>query len=274
VRKIESGELRPSARLPSDLELMEEYGETRTTIRDAISWLAFRQLVDRKPGQGTYVTRRITPIVTTLSQVPETGRAGGDAVGAFDEYMAFLERQKAPFDAGENESHLMPKPHKSTPSVETVRAPDFVAERLLVNTGDAVIRRHQEFLVDQNSWSIQTTYYPMSLIDRGAKDLLRASDFKEGELAYITASVGLERCGYRVRLLFRKATKEEAAFFELPKDDSVHVVSLIRTAYEDRPGHGPYPFRVNFSVFPGDRHQFVMNHGEFPDEPAAPARDH
>jgi GntR family transcriptional regulator len=150
-----------------------------------------------------------------------------------------------------------------------------VAERLLVAARTQVVHRYQEFWVDQTPWSIQTTFYPLDLVDRGARDLMKATDFDDGELAYIAESTKppLARCGYRVRIMFRKPTADEAMFFQLPKGDSVHVVSVVRTAYEDLPGRGPYPFRANFSVFPGDRHQFVMNSGKFPDEPVAPARD-
>jgi GntR family transcriptional regulator len=273
VRKIESGELPAGARLPNELELIETYGESRNTIRDAIYWLVLREFVERKPGQGTFVRRRIKPIVTTLSQDPETNRAGGDASGAYHEYLDFLERRRErAFGTEPGVPHLIAEPRKSDPSVELGPAPDYVAERLLVAPGDPVVRRYQEFWVDQTPWSVQATYYPFALVDRGAKDLMKAKDFSDGELAYIAESTGLNRCGYRVRILFRKATVDEAKFFQLPGDDSVHVVSLIRTAYEDR-GDGPCPFRANFTVFPGDRHQFVINSGTFPDEPAAPARD-
>jgi len=271
--KIESGELAPGTKLPNELELIETYGESRGTIRDAIALLVILELLERKPGQGTFVARRIKPIVTTLSQDPETGRAGGDASGAYQEYLDSLDRQlPADFGAGQDASDLLAEPRKSTPSVERTPAPDYVARRLLVTPRDYVVRRYQEFWVDQLPWAIQTTFYPLELVDRGATDLLKATDF-ESELAYIAESTGLQRCGYRVRMLIRRPSADEVKFFQLPGDDSVHVVSLIRTAYEDKPGHGPYPFRANFTVFPGDRHQFVINSGKFPEEPVNPARD-
>jgi GntR family transcriptional regulator len=274
MRKIGTGEFGAGAKLPNELELMETFGASRNTIRDAVNWLVLREAVERKPGQGAFVTRRIKPIVTTLSQDPETGRAGGDASGAYQEYVDSLERRAgAAFGLEPEAPDLMAVPRKSTPSVERMEAPDYVASRLLVMPGDHVVRRYQEFWVDQMPWAIQTTFYPLALVERGAKDLLRAADLPDGELAYIADSTGLERCGYRVRILFRKPTADEARFFQLPPDDSVHVVSLIRTAYEDQPGRGPYPFRANFTVFPGDRHQFVINSGQFPDEPVNPARD-
>jgi len=272
--KIESGELAAGSKLPNELELIETYGESRGTIRDALGLLEQRDLVERKPGQGMFVTRRIKPIITTLSQDPETGRAGGDATGAYQEYLDSLERHREEaFGTEPQVPPLSAEPRKSAPSVERTPAPGYVADRLLVAPGDPVVRRHQEFWVAQTPWAIQTTFYPLDLVERGAKDLLKASDFTDGELAYIAASTGLERCGYRVRILFRPATPDEAKFFQLPEDGSVHVVSLIRTAYEDQPDRGPYPFRANFTVLPGDRHQFVINSGRFPDEPVAPARD-
>jgi GntR family transcriptional regulator len=273
MAKIESGELAPGAKLLNELELMEAYGESRGTIRDAIQLLVIRDLVERKPSQGTFVTRRIKPIVTTLSQDPETGRAGGDASGAYQEYLDSLDRRRPTALAdGQELPELLAEPRKSIPSVVRTPAPEYVAERLLVTPGDQVVRRYQEFWVDQLPWAIQTTFYPPELVDRGAKDLLKATDF-ESELAYIAESTGLQRCGYRVRMLIRRPSADEVKFFQLPKDDSVHVVSLIRTAYEDQPGRGPYPFRANFTVFPGDRHQFVINSGMFPDEPVNPASD-
>jgi DNA-binding transcriptional MocR family regulator len=67
--------------------------------------------------------------------------------------------------------------------------------------------------------------------------------------------------------------EEEARFFGMPDDGRIPVVSLIRTGYEDKPGEGPYPFRVTFTILPADRNQFVVNRGKVPEELAAPARD-
>ena len=73
-RKIEAGELKRGAQLPTEIDLREQYDASRNTVRDAIKWLTTRGLVETRPGQGTFVTERITPFVTTL-----TGEAdGGD----------------------------------------------------------------------------------------------------------------------------------------------------------------------------------------------------
>jgi GntR family transcriptional regulator len=273
-RKIRIGEYAPGMRLPSELQLRETYGASRNTIRDAIGWLELQDLVQKAKSQGFIVAQQAGPIVTTLSQAPDGGRAGGDATGAYYEYMEFLDRRrgKASDSLSEDPEPII-EPRKSPPAVEQMPAPDYVAARLRIAPGDPVVRRYQEFWVDQTPWSIQANYYPTDLVQRGAKDLMRAMDFEDGELRYIAESTGLERCGYRVRILARKPTAAEARFFDLPDDGTSQVFSLIRTGYEQRAGFGPYPFRANFTVFASERNQFVINSGEYPDQPAAPARD-
>ena len=75
-RQIEAGELAPGAQLRTELELTEKYNASRNTVRDAIKWLITRGLVETRPGQGTFVVRRIVPFITTL-----TGEPGGGSDG-------------------------------------------------------------------------------------------------------------------------------------------------------------------------------------------------
>jgi DNA-binding transcriptional MocR family regulator len=102
-RQIEDGELPPGAQLPSEGELRDKYGQegkmaSRNTIRDAIQLLISLGLVETRPGQGTFVLRKVQPFVTTLSgrsqerpgrrrghQLPVGGqRAGQEAVRQSD----------------------------------------------------------------------------------------------------------------------------------------------------------------------------------------------
>jgi GntR family transcriptional regulator len=299
-RKIESGELEPGARLPNEVAFREEYGASRNTIRDAIKWLTNRGLVETKPGQGTFVVRRIKPIVTTLSEDPETGMAGGEGKAAFLELnkqrerekeeraIARLEREKTEQEgesagqeasdgqAGEPDTGSLPtgELRASVPTIEIKFAPDYVAERLRIDEGAEVIVRHQEFYIGRTPWSLQTTFYPRELQSRGdgAPALGQARDIEEGTVKYLNDVLGLVQCGYRVRILVRPPDENESRFFGLPDDGRVPVVSLIRTGYEETDG-GAFPFRVTFTVLPADRNQFVINSGKVPEELAAPARD-
>jgi len=71
--QIESGLLRPGQQLPTELELREEHGASRNTVRDAIKWLINLDLVETRPGQGTFVVQKIAPYITMLSGEPGAG---------------------------------------------------------------------------------------------------------------------------------------------------------------------------------------------------------
>ena len=67
ARRPAPAALRPGSRLPTELGLSDAYSASRNTIRDAIKRLTSQGLVETRPGQGTFVTRRIDPFVTVLS---------------------------------------------------------------------------------------------------------------------------------------------------------------------------------------------------------------
>ncbi|MCA9236828.1 MAG: GntR family transcriptional regulator [Planctomycetales bacterium] len=55
--RIRSGELRPGDRIPSDSELVREFGVSRPTVAKALKELQAHGLVQRKVGSGTFVLR-------------------------------------------------------------------------------------------------------------------------------------------------------------------------------------------------------------------------
>jgi GntR family transcriptional regulator len=239
--KIEAEELAPGSRLPTEADLQRRYNASRNTVRDAIKWLTTRGLVETRPGQGTFVTERITPFITTLTGDP----AGG--VGEEEVYRAEVEAARR-------------KPTVSKPTVEIQEAAGQVAQALGVDEGSSVISRHQRYFIDGTPWFMQTSFYPMSLALRGASRLLEASGIKEGAPAYLAGECGIKQVGYRDEIKVRPPNQGETAFFKLPDDGRVGIFSILHTAF-DQDGH---PMRVMITVYPADRNQFAVSVGQVP----------
>jgi GntR family transcriptional regulator len=247
-RQIEDGSLEPGQQLRTELELREKYNASRNTVRDAVKWLITRGLVETRPGQGTFVVEQIIPFVTTLTGDPETSSGEGDTY--IKEVAASLRR-----------------PNASAPRVEIQEAAGQLATELQLKHGATVVSRHQQRSIDGTPWSLQTSFYPMSLVERGALRLIQAGDIGEGTVEYLRESVGIKQAGYRNTITVRAPDEMETSFFKLPSDGRVSVIEARQTAFDDK----QVPVRLTVSVYPADRNQFAVNVGHVPVEVAEPA---
>jgi GntR family transcriptional regulator len=243
-KRIEAGELGHDGQsLPSELELREEFKASRNTIRDAVKWLVTRGVLITRPGQGTFVVQSVDPFVSHLS----TTFTGESA--------AYIS------EVGANQR----KARVSTPKIEIheiERAADsLAASELRLAEGESYVSRHQERYIDDKPWSLQTTFYPMSLVEEGATQLIRPKDIQEGAVRHIEQALGIRQTGWRDRITVRRPDVHESVFFKLPDDGRIAVFELIRTSFDD---HGN-PLRVTITTYPTDRNEFVVISGEIPD---------
>jgi len=247
--KIESGALPRGSQLPTEIELRERYDASRNTVRDAIKWLITRSLVETRPGQGTFVVEKIVPFVTSLTGDPSKGRDDEGPV-----YIAEVEA-------------ALRRPTSTVPRVEIQQAIGVVQSELELPDSSTVVSRHQQRYIDDIPFSLQTSFYPMSLVERGAVKLIQASNIDGGAVAYLASTPGLTQVGYRDRVTVRSPDSNETAFFKLPDDGRVPVFEVQRVAFDER----GRPFRLTTSVYPADRNQFSVSVGRVPDD--APERD-
>ncbi len=238
---IESSELEPGRQLPTEQELGERYKASRNTIRDAVKWLTTRGLVETRHGQGTFVTETIDPFITTLSEDPETGFGGGEGAA----YLSEVTAQRR-------------KPDASDTHVEIQRAAGKIAAELRLEEGTPVVSRHQRRFIDDRAWSLQTSFYPMGLVQRGALELIKPANIEPGTVLYLKETLGIEQAGYKDTITVRPASETETTFFKLPDDGRIAVFETFRTAFDKKDG----PFRLTRSVFPADRNVFVVNVGD------------
>jgi GntR family transcriptional regulator len=239
--KIEAGELGyDGAPLPTELELQDLYDASRNTVRDAVKWLVTRGLVYTRSGQGTFVDRKPDPFVTKFGDKQE----GEEENNAFE--VAVRHQRRAP--------------KVSVPRIEIQQAQGLPGAELELLDGTSIISRHQQRNIDRDPYSLQTTFYPMSLVEAGAQRLLRAENIEEGAVAYIEKAAGIRQAGWRDRITVRAPDANEVIFFGLPDDGRVAILQTVRTGF-DQTGK---PFRVTVTTYPADRNQFVLESGKVP----------
>lgn len=234
-QQIETGALEPGAQLPTETGLRETYGASRNTIRDAIKLLTQLGLTETRPGQGTFVIRKVEPLINAIGPYLPGEVAGPLAEVAF----------------GRRESF-------SPPQVEIQRAAHPVASELLLPERAEVISRHDRRYVDSAPWSMQTAFYPMEFAAQGAERLLMAGDIETGTLSYLFDTLHVRMETWRARLTARSANQNESDFF--PLRPGSFVVEIFHTYYEQ----SGKPFCFSVTVYPADRNLFQVTAGSVP----------
>ncbi len=238
--KIEAGDLGgDGAALPTELELQDLYGASRNTVRDAVKWLVTRGLVYTRSGHGTFVSHKPDPFVTK-------GFGSG------------LEELNSEFEVAVRDQRRAPV--VSIPRIEIQQAQGLPGAELELADGTSIVCRHQQRNIDGDPYSLQTTFYPMSLVDAGATRLIQAKNIDEGAVAYIEKAAGVRQVGARDRITVRAPDANEVIFFGLPDDGRVAILQIVRTGF-DQTGR---PFRVTVTTYPADRNQFVLESGNVP----------
>lgn len=212
--KVRSGEMKAGQRLPSDAELGAIYAASRNTVRQATQFLLTRGVLEKQPSGATLVRKKIDPFRTIVSA--DTG-FGGFEGPAYASDIAARNR----------------RPAVTTPRVEIQEASAAIADELGLGQGVPVIIRHQERFIDDELWSLQTSYYPMTFVERGAAQLLAVRDIAGGIRQYLAETLGIEEIGSYDTMTVRAPNAGEADAFNLPHDGRIAVF--------DAPGSGLTP---------------------------------
>jgi GntR family transcriptional regulator len=238
--KIEAGELAPGSQLPTEIELMEKHATSRNTVRDAVKLLVIRGLIETRAGQGTFVVETINPFVTNLTVRPHEGDDG---------YVYTAEVQ----EAGR-------KPEVGKPSVEIRQAGAVEAAELQIEEGTPVVIRHQQRRIDGTPMSLQTSFYPMDLVHKGARRLIEPAVIEGGAVVYLAGHLGIRQAGYEDRIRVRAPSQLEIAFFRLPLDGRTPVFEVFRVGFDEEERR----FRLMVTVYPTDRNQLRVVVGDVP----------
>lgn len=236
TRRIRSGDLEPGTELATEFELAAEYGLDVRSVRLVLAELANLGLIDLAPGRPIRV--REFPAFTLYASREKPGR-GPENADSYHTDVALQGRQAA---------------HQVYVTKDTAKAE--VARRLRIPEGSAVVFRQMWRQIDEEHWSIETSYYPLDLVKD--TDLMKPEDIKRGTIE-VLAEKGHRQVGYIDRITAREPTLEEAEYFglDLYSRPTVPMIELWRTAYSTR-----RPIRVTHTILPADRNHLLFETGD------------
>ncbi|MCP3816648.1 GntR family transcriptional regulator [Streptomyces sp. A3M-1-3] len=217
--RVVRGELTAGAALPSERELTERWGVSRSTVVKALEVLRQEGLVDTRQGTGSTVRER-TPLARTAGERYATAVATG--------YI---------YTAGE---------YAEIVSAETVPAPGDVATALGIEPGQRVACRHRVTFEGEIPTATSRSWFTAEVADAAPRLLLRER-VREGTTRYVEMQTGRRPHTGRDWWTARLATDEE---LELLRLDGPLAVSEARHVVYDSEGR---PLAYEVSVSPGGR---------------------
>jgi GntR family transcriptional regulator len=218
IQKINNGEYSPEHALPGERVLMERFGVSRITIRQAIGDLVNEGVLYRKHGKGTYVAEKKIekPLARLLGIAEELASENSDlAISVLESAI-------------------------TAPAVE-------VSKALGLTPGQSV------FMVKR---LITTQQIPLLIIHDYISDTIKYI-FDNCRLDRDIFYVQLEACGYKIghgeqRISAASATQDEAKYLKYKKGAPVLVVR--RTTYDVN--HNPLIYSQ--VTYRGDRYEYFI----------------
>ena len=222
IDHIEQDGLHPGDPLPGEHRLCEQYGISRTVVRQALAQLEHEGLVERVKGKGTFVARPRTSesLVHTL-------------VGLYDEVAS-------------RGGHV----HSDILRHEAIEADAEVAAALEVEEGSPIVVLTRLRHVDGDAWSLSTTSMPEAVgaVTLGA-DLHETSLYRLLEEHGIVATSGVRSAEATV------ATHEQAQLLGVSAGSA-----LLRLRSVSRDASGT-PIEFFIAHHRGDRSRFEFQLG-------------
>lgn len=191
---ILDGLLPRGSKLANELDLAEQLGISRPTMRAAIKQLVDKGLLMRRRGIGTTVTprpvRRAVALTSLYDDLKESGR----------------------------------EPETRVLALEEIPCPPEVAEQLGLGPEAPVLRFDRLRAADSDPIALMHNVVPVGLLEIEKEDLEQTGLYDLFRSNGISPHVATQRVGAR------KAETEEAELLEIESGDP--VMTMMRTAYD------------------------------------------
>jgi GntR family transcriptional regulator len=219
--RIRTGELRPGDRLLSETALVERYGKSLPTLRQALGLLQAEGLIEKQHGRGNFVRRPRTQVLrTNLRHQWEKGRAREP------------EQQRKRTGATEHDTGLEVEDLVFHASYEPVEAGAELAEIFDVPVGTIMLERtyRTRYRAEDHPFSLVESYLVRDVVSANPDLLDAANEPWPGGTQSQLHSIGIELDRIDERVLARPPSAEEAEELGLPPGTSLIV--LGKTSYD------------------------------------------
>ena len=193
-------EMHPGDALPSERDLAETYGLSRTTVRLAMSELEELGLVTRKHGKGTFVS--------------SVSRDTTDLMGTY----SFTDQMRA----------LGRVPHTEVIDFEVREASKFVAQNMDLRLGEAVFRMRRLRTADGVPMMLERTYMPVKVFDGLTQRMVESKSLYEIVEQDFRMKIKTAEEAFGARA----ARPDEARLLKI--DEDAPVLHLVRTTYNSK----------------------------------------
>lgn len=193
-------EMHPGDALPSERDLAETYGLSRTTVRLAMSELEELGLVTRKHGKGTFVS--------------SVSRDTTDLMGTY----SFTDQMRS----------LGRVPHTEVIDFEVREASKFVAQNMDLRLGEAVFRMRRLRTADGVPMMLERTYMPVKVFDSLTQRMVESKSLYEIVEQDFRMKIKTAEEAFGARA----ARPDEARLLKI--DEDAPVLHLVRTTYNSK----------------------------------------
>ena len=199
---IERGMYKPGDRLPSELELIRQYGISRITVRQALAELEAEGLIVRRHGKGTYVAeRRIEQELVRLTDFMEDMQQAGQNPSS--RVLAFMHEPASP----------------------------AVAKALHLKDGTEVVRVDRLRLADGRPMAFDSTWLPLRF-----GELLTGMDLTQETIYHILETrYAIPVVSGAFSITATTATNQQAAILDISAGAALLLIQRISYTTDDEP---------------------------------------
>jgi GntR family transcriptional regulator len=235
IEDISRQGLRPGDILPGEHRLCEQFGVSRTVVRQALLQLEHQGVIDRVKGKGTFVAHQKTPesLVHTLAGLYEEVAARGGHV------------------------------HSEVRRQEVIAADGDIADALAVQPGAHVVVIERLRHIDGEPWSWTTTYLPVEV-----GMLVLDADLSDQSLYALLARHGIRAVRGVRSAEAVSADEKQGQLLEIGTGKALLVLRSVGYDENDR------PMEYFVAYHRGDRSRFEFQLTASPGDPSTASLRH